>query len=246
MILTEIYQALIYIIFSLLSPIITSGGGLLVSNALTFTGVSLIVAAGMTSTYFLVNGLIVVGTFWKDIVWYEVRKILPLASLGSILGALFLTQISPVILLTFMLYFALSFLYEGVFNQKKIKKETKLSVWFMSLLSGFLAGTILPGGGLRNSYLLARGHTIPEVHGTTNFIGVICWSLKIVLLFEASVLSGENFKAILIAVPFLFISNFLLRKKLLQLPKALSLKISIFAMALFSAYAATALFKILV
>lgn len=233
----EIYQTITYVVYSFLAPIITSGGGFLISNILTFTGVSLITAAGMTSSYFLANGLIVVGTFWKDIIWSEVKQILPLAAFGSIFGALFLTQLNPVILLTCMLYFALSFLYKGILKKKEDKKESRLSVWTMSLLSGFLAGTALPGGGLRNSYLLSKGYSLPQMHGTTNFIGVVCWTLKIIILFETSVLAYSNFKAVFFAIPFLFISNYLLRKGLLNLPKSISTKISIFAMGLFSVYA---------
>lgn len=246
MLITEIYQALIYIIYSFLAPVITSGGGFLISNILTFTGVGLVVATGMTSSYFLVNGLVVVITFWKDIIWKEVGQILPLAALGSIFGAIFLTHINPAILLACMLYFALSFLYKGVVKKESKKEESKLSVWSMSLLSGFLAGTALPGGGLRNSYLLSKGHTLQQVHGTTNFIGVVCWALKIIILFETSVLVYENFKAVLFAIPFLIISNILLRKGLLKLPKSISAKVSIVAMIIFSVYAIVALVQTLI
>ena len=205
----------------------------------------LIVAAGMTSSYFLVNGIIVVVTFWKDIIWAEVRQILPLAAVGSIFGALFLSQINPIILLVLMLYFALSFLYKGVIKDEQTKKESKLSIWTMSLLSGFLAGTALPGGGLRNSYLLSKGYTIPQMHSTTNFIGAIAWSLKLIILLEASVLNLQNLKAVLIAIPLLILSNFLLRKGLLNISKQMSKKISIFAMGSFSVYAMFIIIKAL-
>jgi hypothetical protein len=237
----EILRVLIYVIYSFLAPIVTSGGGFLVSNALTFTGVSLIVATGMTSSYFLINGLIVVGIFWKEIAWKEVRQILPLAALGAVFGALFLTQLNPAILLSFMLYFALDFLYKGTIKKDTGTKESKLSTWSMSLLSGFLAGTALPGGGLRNSYLLSKGYTLSQVHGTTSFIGVIVWAIKIAVLLETSILVYGNFKAIFIAIPFLFIANILIRKGLLNLPKNVSKKISISAMALFSLYAISVL-----
>lgn len=241
MLTPEIYQALIYIIYSFLAPIITSGGGFLVSNALTFTGVGLIVATGMTSLYFLMNGVIVTGIFWKDIIWNEVRSILPLAALGSVFGALFLSQINPAFLLTCMLYFALRFLYKGTLGKDPVSSESKVSIWSMALLSGFLAGTALPGGGLRNSYLLSQGYSISQMHGTTNIIGIACWGIKIFVLLEMSILNYGNFKAIFIAIPFLLISNILLRKGLLHLPKSVSTKISIFAMALFSVYAVVVL-----
>lgn len=237
----EIYQTLVYVVYSFLAPIVTSGGGFLVSNALTFTGVSLIVAAGMTSSYFLVNGLIVVGVFRKDILWDEVKNILPLAALGSFFGALFLSQISSTFLLACMLYFSLRFLYDGLFKKKSEKKENKLSIWSMALLSGFLAGTALPGGGLRNSYLLSKGYSLSQMHGTTNLIGIVCWAIKIAILVQSTVLVYGNFKPVVIAIPFLLVSNYLLRKGLLGLPKSVSTKISIFAMALFSVYAVVTL-----
>ena len=237
-----IYQTLIYVVYSFFAPIITSGGGFLVSNVTTLTGVSLITAAGMTSAYFMVNGVFVVITFWKNIIWTEVRQILPLAALGSVFGALFLSRLSPSVLLALMLYFALRFLYEGVFKKGNgVRKEPKLSTWSMALLSGFLAGTALPGGGLRNSYLLSKGHSLSEMHGTTNFIGIVVWTIKLSILFEASLLTYKNFEGVLFAAPFLLVSNILLRKGLLTLPKEISRKISIFAMALFSVYAIVAL-----
>ncbi len=237
----EIYQASTYVVYSFLAPIITSGGGFLVSNVLTWTGVGLIVATGMTSSYFLVNGLIVVGTFWKDILWDEVNLILPLAAIGSLLGALFLSRLNPAILLALMLYFSLKFLFDRLVRKSPANEEAGLSVWIMALLSGFLAGTALPGGGLRNSYLLSRGYSLPQVHGTTNFIGVILWTIKIATLFEMSILTLKDFRAVWIALPFLFVSNFLLRKGLLNLPKKVSNVISIIAMGLFSVYAVVVL-----
>ena len=148
----ELYQLLVFVVFSFIAPVVTFGGGILVSNALTFNHVNLIMATGITISYFLVNGLIVMVMFRKYIVWFEVKAILPLATIGSILGALVLSYMSPIFLLGLMLFFALRFLFATIFIKNAEQTETKISIWLMALLSGFLASAALPGGGLRNSY----------------------------------------------------------------------------------------------
>lgn len=230
------YQVVIYSIYSLLAPIVTAGGGSIVSNALTFTGVSLTVAAGMTSFYFLVNSLIVVPVFWKNIIWSEVRSLVLPAVIGALFGAFFLININETILLGLMFLFSLKFIYE--FSQKGVKKDqNKLEVWVVGVTSGFLTGTALPGGGFRNSYLLSRGYNLANVHGTQNLIGVMCWVIKLTVLFNASVLSFVNIEGVFWALPVLFLTNYVLQKKLKELGQSISKKISLIAMIVFSIYA---------
>ena len=240
----EFLQASIFIIFSILAPVITFGGGIIVSNGLTFTGINLVQAAGITIMYFLVNGIIATVTFWKNIIWSEVKAILPISTIGSVLGALFLSKISPTILLIFMLYFALRFLYQHIFEKENIKyktNENNLSKWSMALLSGFLSSAALPGGGLRNTYLLSKGYLLHQVHGTTSIIGIIGWALNIFILFQTDILKISNTYVILIVIPFLILSNYKIKKGLLHLPKSISHKISLVVILLFSLYAIVSL-----
>lgn len=230
------YQVVIYSVYSLLAPIVTAGGGSIVSNTLTFTGVSLTVAAGMTSFYFLINSLIVIPVFWKNIIWSEVRLLVLPAAAGALFGAFFLANINATILLGLMFLFSLKFIYE--FSQKGAKKDpNKMEVWMVGITSGFLTGTALPGGGFRNSYLLARGHNLAAVHGTSNLIGIVCWIIKLTVLFNASILSFVNVEGVLWALPILLLTNYVLQKKLKELGQPISKKISLIAMVIFSIYA---------
>lgn len=230
------YQVVVYSIYSLLAPVITAGGGSIVSNALTFTGVSLTVAAGMMSFFFLMNALIVVPVFWKNIIWSEVRSLIIPSMIGAALGAFFLVNVNDVLLLGLMFIFSLKFIYE--FFQKNSKNnQNKLEVWLVGLISGFLSGTALPGGGFRNSYLLANGHDLAAVHGTSNFIGIVCPIIKLTILFNVSILSFANVEGVFWALPILLFTNYILQKKLKKLGKSISKKISLLAMIIFSVYA---------
>lgn len=234
--MNTIYELFIYVVYSLLAPIVTAGGGSIVSNALTVTGVSLTVAAGMTSFYFLMNALIVIPIFWKNIVWHEVRLLIVPAIIGAVLGAFFLVNISEIVLLGFMFLFSIKFIYE-FFQKSKKNNQSKLEVWSVGLISGFLTGTALPGGGFRNNYLLASGYSLAEVHGTQSVIGIVCWVTKLMILFNVSILSFTNVKGVFLALPVLIFTNYILQKKLKSLGKSISKKISLLAMMIFSVYA---------
>jgi uncharacterized membrane protein YfcA len=243
--ITYYLEALIYVIYSFLAPIITAGGGLLVANVLTFLDISLIKAAALVSVFFFFNGLIVIFAFRKDILWGEVKRFLPLSIVGTIIGAIFLVNVNPIFLLFLMFCFSLYFIYQKVVqknNSGKVKEST-FKEQSISLFSGFLQGTALPGGGFRNAYFLAKGMSLSEMHGTTNFIMVILYIAKIVILLITGVLVMKDFIGILIALPFLIIANILLRRGLIKLPKEAANKITLIAMAVFSIYAAVVILK---
>lgn len=241
--LVDFYQSLIFIGFSILAPVMTFGGGILVSNALTFTGINLVTAVGVTICYFFVNGIIVIAMFRGHIIWSEVKAILPLATVGSVLGALFLSLINPIVLLLFMLFFAVRFLLQSVYKNEKAKEETKLSTGVIALLSGFLASAALPGGGLRNSFMFAKGYSVSEVYGTTQIIGIIGWAVNIVILLQKKILVPQSSYVIFLIVPILICSNFLLQKGLLKVPKSWSKTISFITIFAFTLYAVFSLLK---
>ena len=240
--LISIFQAAVYVAYSFLAPIITAGGSLLVANVLSFVGIDLIRAAGLTSIFFLFNSIIVIAVFSKDIVWSEVGRFLPVSLIGSITGALFLVRISPKVLLFCMFCFSLYFIYQKLSGSAKSnaveKPDSFLREQTVALLSGMVQGAALPGGGFRNAYFLSRGFSISQMHGTTNAIGILLYVAKISTLFGASILASGDFIGVLIAFPFLILSNILLRRGLIKLPKKAADRITLAAMTLFSIYAA--------
>jgi uncharacterized membrane protein YfcA len=233
---TEIYQSLTLIIFSLLAPVVTFGGGLIVSNALTITGTGLITAVGVTIFYFFLNGVIVIAMFRGHVIWKEVRNFLPFATAGSMFGAFFLSYINSSALLLLMFFFAIKFLYEATRKEKIKEKETKLSAWLVGLFSGFLASAALPGGGLRNSFMLSRGYSLSEVYSTTQIIGLIGWATNIVILFQKKILTIPLLYPVFFTIPFLIVINFFLQKGLLSVPKTTAKRVSVFMILAFTIY----------
>ena len=211
----------------------------MVTNVLSLADIDLIKATGLTSSFFMLNAVIVVYIFKKDIVWREVKNILPVAVLGSFVGALFLINIEPVILLSFMFVFSLYFIYKKVriISVTTIKKDSFFKEQLVGLFSGALTGSALPGGGFLNSYFASKGLTLQQMFGTLNFTLIFVWIVKVSILLNSGILVPSDFISIAIAFPFLIGSNYLVRKGLIKLSKPTTDKITILAMSIFSIYA---------
>ncbi|MHB8652015.1 MAG: TSUP family transporter [Minisyncoccota bacterium] len=235
----HIFEAVIFIIYSFLAPIITAGGSIIVTNILSLANINLIKATGLTSSYFLVNAVLVVYIFRKDIVWREVKNLLPITILGSFLGALFLVNIKPTILLSLMFVFSVYFIYKKIhiIETKTLTRDSFLKEQWVGLFAGSITGAALPGGGFLNSYFASKGFTLSQMFGTLSFIIQFVFAVKIAVMLHAGILKPSDFWGIAIAFPFLIVSNILLRKGLLKLSKSATNKITIFAMSFFSVYA---------
>lgn len=233
------FEAGVFISYSFLAAIITAGGGTLVSNVLSLGGIDLIKATGLTSSFFLVNSIIGVYVFRKDIVWREAKNLLPATILGGFIGAVFLVHINATILLILMLIFSVNNIYKKIkiIDSKSIRTDSFWNEQFIGLFAGSLSGTALPGGGFLNSYFASKGLTLSQMFGTLNFIMPFVWIVKVSVLLDAGVLNTSDFIGITIAFPFLIVSNALVRKGLIKLSKRVTDIITIAAMSLFSLYA---------
>lgn len=124
--MVHLFEAIVFVAYSFLAPIITAGGSMIVTNALSLGGIDLIKAAGLTSSCFLINGIIGTYVFRKNIVWREVKNILPITMIGSFIGSIFLVNINPVILLSLMFVFSLYYIYKKIkiINTTTIQKDS--------------------------------------------------------------------------------------------------------------------------
>lgn len=234
-----IFEAAVFIIYSFFAAIITAGGGMLVSNVLSFGGIDLIRATGLTSSYFLVSTIIGAYVFRKEIVWREVKNLLPVVILGSFIGSLFLVNINSLILLSLMLIFSVYYIYKKIriLGTEAIQQDSFWKEQLIGLFAGSLTGTALPGGGFLNSYFASKGFTLSQMFGTLNFIIPFAFLIKVSVMLNAGLLAPSDFTGIAIAFPFLIASTSLVRKGLISLSKSVTDKITIFAMALFTIYA---------
>lgn len=235
----HIFEAVVFIAYSFLAAIITAGGSMLVTNVLSLGGIDLIKATGLTSSYFIVNAIIGCYVFRKDIVWSEVKNILPVTILGAIIGSILLVNMNPMILLSLMLFFSVRFIYKKIkiIDAKKIVEDSFWKEQFIGLFAGSVAGAALPGGGFLSSYFASKGFTLSQMFATVNFIVSLVFTVKVAVMINVGLLAPSDFIGIAIASPFLIISNTLVRRGLIKLSKSTSDKITIFAMVIFSLYA---------
>ena len=244
----HLYEAFVFVAYSFLAPIVTAGGSMIVTNTLSLMDINLIRAAGLTSSFFMINAVIVVYVFRRDIVWREIKNIFPITIFGSFMGALFLVNINPTILLSLMFIFSTHYIYKKIkiIDAKGIRQDSFWREQLIGLFAGSVTGAALPGGGFLNSYFASRGFTLPQMFGTLNFIILFVFAVKVSVMLSAGILIPSDFVGIAIAFPFLIISNALIRNGLISLSKAVTDKITIFAMSIFSLYAFTTIVKSLI
>lgn len=244
----HIFEAFVFVGYSFLAPIITAGGSMIVTNILSLADIDLIKATGLTSSSFIANAIISIYIFRKDIVWRDVKNILPVAMIGSVIGSIFLVNINPAILLSLMFVFSLYYIYKKIKISNKTTIQTD-SFWkeqFVGLFAGSVTGAALPGGGFLNAYFASKGFTLQQMYGTLNFTLLFVFAIKISVMFESGILVPSDLIGVVIATPFLIVSNMLVRRGLIKLSKSTTDKITILAMSIFSLYALVSIINSLV
>ena len=242
----HIFEACVFVGYSFLAPIITAGGSMLVTNFLNiFGGIYLIKATGLTSASFMINAIISLYIFKKDIVWRDVKNILPMAIIGSFIGSLFLVNINPTILLSLMFVFSLYYIYKKIKIMDKvvIQKDSLLKEMAVGLFAGSVTGAALPGGGFLNAYFASKGFTLQQMYATLNFTLIFVWIVKVSVMLNSGILIPSDLIGAVIAAPFLIGSNYLVRRGLIKLSKSATDKITILAMSIFSIYALVIIVK---
>ena len=244
----HIFEAAVFVGYSFLAPIITAGGSMIITNILSLADINLIKAAGLTSSYFMVNATISIYIFRKDIVWREIKNLLPITLIGSFIGSIILVNINPAILLSLMFLFSLYYIYKKIkiVGKTTVQRDSFWKEQLVGLFAGSVMGTALPGGGFLNSYFASKGLTLSQMFGTLAFMLPFIYIIKLSILFNAGLLVKSDLLGITIAFPFLIISNILLRKGLLKLSKPTTDKITILAMSIFSIYALVSIVKSLI
>lgn len=246
--MNHIYEAIIFVGYSFLAPIVTAGGSMITTNALNiFTNTNLIKATGLTSAFFLVNTIISLYVFRKEVVWRDAKNLLIPCILGSFIGSLFLVNMKPIILLFFMFIFSVYYVYKKVktVDDTTIAKDSFWKEQFVGLFAGAVAGAALPGGGFLNSYFASKGFTLPQMFGTISFLIPIVLLVKISVMIESKIIKPEDLIGVMYAVPFLIVSNILIRKGLIRLSKTTTNRFTILAMSVLSIYLLLSIIKLI-
>ncbi len=246
--MTHIYEAIIFVAYSLLAPLVTAGGSMITTNALyIFTDIDIIKATGLTSAFFLVNTAISLYVFRKDVVWRDAKNLLMPCIVGALLGSLLLVNMSPVILLSLMFVFSLYFIYKKIkiVEGAEVPKDSFLKEQIVGLFAGAVIGAALPGGGFLNAYFASKGFTLSQMFGTISFLMPIVFLVKICVMFEAKVVQPSDLVGVLYAIPLLIVSNILIRKGMLKLSKTITDRLTILAMSILSVYILISIIKLM-
>ena len=119
------------------------------------------------------------------------------------------------------LYFEIYFLFKKI-RQMLIKQKNKSNKkWgfgeiYTGLVSGVVQGAGLPGGGMRNSYLLSEGLTLAEMNGTTNLIGIFITMITTYTLVTGKLLSFSDFNIFIWIAPLMIFTTWLSRHAILK------------------------------
>lgn len=181
-------------------------------------------AIAIATVFFLLTCIPRVYLFRKYIRWHIVRQLWPISIIGALCGGFLFTGVPEQIIAGIILCFLAWFLYKkaaALFGRKKQeKKPTKHGIMFIGFLSGALQGTGLAGSDLRNGYLLSKGLSIAEIHGTTALIGGSNFLFASAVRAQSGDLTLQMALPILALFPVIVLATWIGRHVTLKLSKA--------------------------
>lgn len=182
-------------------------------------------AIAVATVFFFLTCIPRIYLFRKYIQWDIVKTLWPISILGAVIGSVLLINVNELIVSLIVLGFLIYFLYGKIqtsflnnsANSKK--KPSKHGVAFIGFVSGALQGTGLAGSDLRNGYLLSRGLSIANLHGTTAIIGGSNFLFASVSRVVSGELTFEMAYPVLLLFPVIVLATYLGRHITLKLPK---------------------------
>lgn len=196
-------------------------------------------AVAVATVFFFLTCIPRVILFRKHIRWEIVRRLWPVSIIGALFGGFVFNRVSETLVALVIFAFLSYFLYQKAVasfgkGQREEKKPTRHGVAFVGFVSGALQGTGLAGSDLRNGYLLSKGLTIAEIHGTTALIGGSNFLFASLLRLHSGQLTVEMATPILLLFPVIVAATYVGRHVTLKLSKVwqnrIALGIMIFAM----------------
>lgn len=188
-------------------------------------------ALALASFYFFMSAIIRVTVFRKNINWIEIKEFLPISVLCAIIGVLITTQLPERILLLIILFTSTYFLLQkiGIIKTKTeelksgpCEKKSGFEYYFqkgIGALSGFLQGAGISASDLRNNYLLAKGMSVSDLHGTSAFIGGSIFLTSIIVRLCVKQVTLPDLLPLLWIFPFMILGTLAGKKILTKLDK---------------------------
>ena len=117
-----------------------------------------------------------------------------------------------------------------IWKEKKQTQPTKLGVVAVGLVSGALQGAGLAGADLRNGYLLSKGLSIKEIHGTTAAMGGANFLFASIVRVVSGHLTLQAALPILALFPVIVLATYIGRHVALKLNKIWQDRVSLIVM----------------
>lgn len=180
-------------------------------------------AIALATVFFFLTCIPRVYLFRKYFRWDIAKHLWPVSIAGALLGSILLTGIDETVVTIVVLCFLLYFIYQKtrqiITKQDKQKKPAKLGVVMVGLVSGGLQGAGLAGADLRNGYLLSKGLSIKEIHGTTAAMGGANFLFASLVRLASGQLTFEAMIPILALFPIIVLATYIGRHVALKLNK---------------------------
>ena len=196
-------------------------------------------AVAVATVFFFLTCVPRVVLFRHYIRWDIVKRLWPISIIGALCGGFIFAGVSETIISLVILCFLVYFLYQKLLTSfskdaHAEKHPTKHGVIFVGFLSGALQGTGLAGSDLRNGYLLSKGLSIANIHGTTALIGGSNFLFASIVRLHSGQLTLAMAAPILALFPVIVLATYIGRHVTLKLPKIwqdrLALAIMVFAL----------------
>ncbi|MCZ4279845.1 sulfite exporter TauE/SafE family protein [Kiloniella laminariae] len=222
-------EILIYILVGISSfffVIVPITGGVVLNPLL-----SLIVdphtAVSITVFFFMINSGIKALIFRHDIVWELVARMLPVSIIAAVVGSYligFIPEIALYIMMLLMtLFFASKRIFPSLFRKKQDQKNQNYGSVITSILSGFMQGVGLGGGGsLRKVYFLSGNLSLQQMHGTTSALSLVLGTAATFIRLETDQVTFDILLPVLYLIPLMVISIVYGKKVLVKLSERAS------------------------
>jgi uncharacterized membrane protein YfcA len=168
-------------------------------------------AIGIGAFIFCCTGLHRVYLFRKEILSDEknirtIKTILPYSIVGAIFGGSVISYLNTKVLVVVIVIVSLYFIYKTllqIYKKKDIEKnDSHLSKVSVSVLSGFLQGSGMPGSDIRNNYLRTILSEV-SVRAVGSVIGIVNFFIAGVIIFLHNRLTTKDIIFIITIVPLL-------------------------------------------
>lgn len=213
--ITEYFYIYLWMILMTFVNIVAPVSGSTVLNPVTAFYTDPQRAIGIGAFIFFFSGIHRVYLFRKEILHdplniQVVKSMLPFTVIGALGGGYLISNLNIKILAAIIVVVSLYYIYKTI---KQIINDTgptkrphSLSHIFISILTGFLQGSGMPGADIRNNYLRTILSEI-SVRATSSILGLINFFIGGTVILLHNRLTSKDIIFIVTLIPFLIIAQ---------------------------------------